>query len=217
MIIIVATVHQDICEARNIHDLNHPLVPGLAIALQIFLMHASIGAKPQLVDSRRDPGLMHDLLIPVLIFLSVAQELQEALWFVPKEQPLGVILRVIESNQLRAIALSSDTLTPAFVPNPRKAANFEGATNCPLFSLSWFSFLLGMPRIRLMILIAAKILREDVPAGKPWQQKNYSYIDNALDCHEKPIRPPAVYSIWQLDIRTMRINCRYRPRRRCRH
>ena len=99
MIIIVTTVHQDICEARHIQDLNHPLVPMLAISLQIFLMGASIGAKPQLVDSRRDPGLMHDLLIPVLIFQSVAQELKEALWFVPKEQPLGVILSVIESDQ----------------------------------------------------------------------------------------------------------------------
>ena len=45
------------------------------------------------------------------------------------------------------------------------------AARVPLFSLPWFSFLLGMPRIRLMILMAAKILREDVPAGKPWQQK----------------------------------------------
>ena len=103
MIIIVATVHQDICEARDIQDLNHPLVPGLAIALQIFLMHASILPQLELVDASRDPGLMHDLHRSVLILQGEAQEVQSLSWVIPKEQALGLILSVIESDQLELL------------------------------------------------------------------------------------------------------------------
>ena len=41
-----------------------------------------------------------------------------------------------------------------------------------------------------MILIAAKILREDVPAGKPWQQHYYLYIRFKPLPNESLVSPP---------------------------
>jgi hypothetical protein len=43
---------------------------------------------------------MLDLHIPVLILQGEAEEIQGLPWVVPKEQPLGVILAVVESDQL---------------------------------------------------------------------------------------------------------------------
>ena len=70
----------------------------------------------------------------------------------------------------------AETVIPIIVPSLRKAAKVEGATNCPRCSLSCLVFLDGLPRIRLMILMAAKIPRGDPVPGKPWQQKRSQFF-----------------------------------------
>ena len=70
----------------------------------------------------------------------------------------------------------AETVIPIIVPSPRKAAKVEGATNCPRCSLSCLVFLDGLPRIRLMILMAAKIPRGDPVPSKPLQPKRIGLI-----------------------------------------
>ena len=47
-------------------------------------------------------------------------------------------------------------------------------------------------RMRVRILMAAKVPTGARSPGKPWQQKDYSYFSIPLDCYEKPICPLAV-------------------------